>query len=183
MEFTFVTDYDQKAFTALARVLRKANQSVMSIVSRAICRTFLAMMLLGGLFSSVLFIFIEGEAMPLETLLMGLPCMVILLLVIIGPILFGDYLSGFLGRKQMMRGIERSTAVFSAESYTVMTNAAKTEYRYDAAVYISETKDYFVFVMSRNQGLFFNKSSISGGTVEEFRTFIEERTNKKLLKV
>lgn len=45
MEFTFVTDYDQKALTTLAKVLRKTTRRTSSIISRAICGTFVAMML------------------------------------------------------------------------------------------------------------------------------------------
>lgn len=184
MEFTFVTDHNQKSFTILAKVLRKADHNAMSIISRAISYairgTLIAMLLPGILIMPML---IDGETMTMEALLMGLSCMVIFLLVVVVPFFFSDYLTGFFGRKHMLPGTEKTTAVFSAESYTIMTDVAKTEYRYDSVLYISETTDYFVFVLGKNQGQIFSKSSISGGTVEDFRGFIEERTNKKLLRI
>lgn len=182
MEFTFVTDYDQKALTTLAKVLRKTTRRTSSIVSRAICGAFFVMMLPGIIFLA-LFMSIEEEALSLETILLRYSCPGIFLLVIVLPILFSDYLVGFQARKYMQPGTEKSTAIFSPESYISITNAAKTEFRYDSMSYISETTDYFVFVMGKNHGMIFSKSSISGGTVEDFRRFIEERTGKKLLRI
>lgn len=180
MEFTFVTEYDQKALTTLAKVLRKTTRRTSSIVSRAICGTFAAMMLPGIL---VMFMSVDRETMTLDVLLKGLSCLVIFLLVVVGIIFFDDYLIGFSARKHLQPGTEKATAVFSAEGYVSITNAAKTEFRYDSMSYISETTDYFVFVMGKNHGMIFSKSSISGGTVEDFRRFIEERTNKELLRI
>lgn len=182
MEFTFVTDYNQKALTTLAKVLRKTIRRASSIIFRAVTGAFIAMMLPGVLFPALLML-IEKEAMSVEVLLMGYFCIGIILLIIVVPIIFSDYLVGLSGRKYMLPGTERATVVFSAEAYTTIANAAKTEYRYDNVLYISETTDYFVFVLGRNHGLLFTKSSISGGTVEDFRRFIEERTNKKLLMI
>ena len=181
MEFTFVTDYDQKALTTLAKVLRKTTRRTSSIISRVvICGIFVAMMLSGILF---MLMSADEETMMLEVLLTGLPCPVIFLLVFGGIIIFDDYLVGFSARKHMQPGTEKSTAIFSPEGYISITNAAKTEFRYDSMSYICETTDYFVFVMGKNHGLIFSKRSISGGTVEDFRGFVEERTNKKLLKI
>lgn len=182
MEFTFVTDYDQKALTTLAKVLRKTTRRVSSIISRVVCGAFVVMMLPGILIPALL-MFTEGEAMSVEVLLLGYSCLGICLLVVILPIVFSDYLVGFQARKHMQPGTEKATAIFSAEGYISITNAAKTEFRYDSMSYISETTDYFVFVMGKNHGMVFSKSSISGGTVEDFRRFIEEKTNKELLRI
>lgn len=180
MEFTFVTEYDQKALTTLAKVLRKTTRRTSNIISRAICGIFVAMMLLGIL---LMLMSVDGETMTLDVMLKGLSCLAILLLVVVGIFIFDDYLIGFSARKHMQPGTEKATAVFSAEGYISITNAAKTEFRYDSMSYISETTDYFVFVMGKNHGMVFNKSSISGGTLEDFRRFIEEMTNKELLRI
>lgn len=182
MEFTFVTDYDQKALTTLAKVLRKTTRRTSSIIFRAILVAFVVMMLPGILFPAYL-VFTEGDAESLEVLLLGYSCLGICLLAVVLPIVFSDYLVGLQARKHLQPGMEKSTAVFSAEGYTNITKVAKTEFRYDSMSHISETTDYFVFVMGKNHGMIFSKRSISGGTVEEFRSFIEERTNKKLLRI
>lgn len=182
MEFTFVTDHDRKSFTALARVLRKTTRRASSITSSVIGGVFIAMML-PAILVMLMSMSADGKTVTVDALLKGLPCMVIFLSVVVVPVFFDDLLTGFLARKQMQPGTERSTAVFSLDGYTITTSVAKTEFQYDNILYISETTDYFVFVMGRNHGVIFSKSSISGGTPEDFRRFIEERTNKKLLKI
>ena len=178
MEYIFVTDHDQKSFTILSKVLRKTTRRARSIISHALIGTFAVMMVPGVLLTFVL-TFINGESVTFGALLVGMLCVSIFVV----PFAFEDALTGFLARKQMQPGTERSTAVFLAEGYTIITNAVKSEFRYDTAVYIAETKDYFVFVLGTNHAQIFSKSSISGGTVEEFRRFIEERTDKKLLQM
>lgn len=180
MEFTFVTDHDQKSFTILAKVLRKTARRASSLRTRVICGILIAMMLPA---IPIMLMSADGEDMALEALLAGLPGMVIFLLIVVVPIVFNDYLTGFLGRKQMQPGTEKSTAVFSAEGYTITTSVAKTQFRYDNMLYITETADYFVFVLGKNHAQIFTKSSIAGGTAEDFRGFIEERTDKKLLRI
>ena len=45
-----------------------------------------------------------------------------------------------------------------------------------------DMKKYFVFIYSANHAQVYDKSNISGGTAEEFCTFIEEKTGKNVIK-
>jgi len=41
-------------------------------------------------------------------------------------------------------------------------------------------RDYFVFIFSQSHAQVYNKKSIEGGTIEEFREFMKEVTGKEI---
>ena len=63
------------------------------------------------------------------------------------------------------------------------TEVGKTEWKYDKIMMIADTKGYLVFIYSANHAQVHDKSSIQGGTAEEFCKFIEEKTGKKVVKI
>lgn len=179
MEFVFVTDHDQKAFTAVAMVLRKTVRRTMSMVIRVIGGIFVAMLLL---FTILPFLFILDDR---EFLMLGMivavPVVIFFALIIVLPFVFEDQLNGFIARKRALPGTARTTAVFTVEGYTIKTEIAKTEYQYNSASLIAETNDYFVFVLGNNYAQIFSKRGICRGSVDYFREFIVSMTNKPLL--
>lgn len=55
-----------------------------------------------------------------------------------------------------------------------------TEFHYEAVQQVCETADYFVLLFSRQHGQIYDKAALSGGTVEDFRTFITGKTGKPI---
>lgn len=45
---------------------------------------------------------------------------------------------------------------------------------------LGETADSFVFLFRMSHAQIYDKGTITGGTAEEFRVFLEERTGKKV---
>ena len=45
---------------------------------------------------------------------------------------------------------------------------------------MAETKDYFVFLFSKNHAQVYDKRTLTGGTAEEFRAFMQEKTGKAI---
>ena len=45
---------------------------------------------------------------------------------------------------------------------------------------LAEADDYFVFIFSQSHAQVYDKKSISGGTIEEFREFIKGVTGKEI---
>ena len=72
-------------------------------------------------------------------------------------------------------GTEIATAFISE------TAIGKSEFSYDKVAQIAETERYFVFIFSENHAQVYDKVSISGGTVDEFREFISKVTNKTVV--
>ena len=58
-----------------------------------------------------------------------------------------------------------------------------TEWHYDKVLLIAETKDAFVFVFDKRYGQIYDKETLEGGSVEEFRHFLETVTQKEIVKV
>lgn len=179
MEFIFVTEYDQKAYTAMAKVVRKTTRSVVSMLLHAARSIIIAELFLGMLLLLVFSRYEEGF-LPFGVIA-AVPGLVIFALVFILPILFGDRLTGFFARRRALPGTARATAVFTAESYTVSTDASKAVFYYSNIDVLAETTDYFVFVLGKNHAVILSKKGMSKGSPEAFRQFIEEKTNKKMI--
>lgn len=45
---------------------------------------------------------------------------------------------------------------------------------------IAETGDYFVFVFSASHAQIYDKKGLCGGSPQQFKDFIEEKTGKKV---
>ena len=87
-------------------------------------------------------------------------------------------MNAFFAKKKLLPGTSSARCVFAEEGYTSTTEAAVSEFRYETVQQVCETEDYFVLLFSRQHGQIYDKASLSGGTVEDFRTFITEKTGK-----
>lgn len=170
MEFRFETTYDQKGLTAMARALRKTIRKKRSRRSHIFGWCIAAL--------AVLLIAVErmlGEPWTVrDTLNLGVG-------VILIAILFTeDQVNAFFAGKKMLPGTSSAKCVFTEEGYTSATEAAVTEFHYEAIQQVCETNDYFVLLLSQRHGQIYDKASLSGGTAGEFRTFITEKTGKPM---
>ncbi len=168
MEFTFDTVYDQKAMTALAHVLRKTVRHKHS--RRSHLFGWLAMAL--GLWLSWPF-GEDGLTLSARTIFTWL-----VLLVLLATLLWEDRLNGFIALKRTLPGLTRAHTVFGLEGYHSTTDVGSSDFPYDKILMLAETKEYFAFIFGKSHAQVYDKSSLSGGTVEEFRRFIEEKTGK-----
>ena len=168
MEFVFKTTYDQKAMTIMAKVLRKTVRKKHSRRSHILgwIVTVLALLLALPL----------GEKefiLDFRTVITWLAIILIIL-----ALLFEDQMNGYLARKRMLPGTTYALCKFTEEGYISETKAGKTEWQYKNIELIAETKEYFVFVFGKNHAQVYDKSQLTGGTVESFRSFIKEKTEK-----
>ena len=83
----------------------------------------------------------------------------------------------------MLAGTGRGTTIFQDETFTTTTEIGKTEFLYEKINLLAETGSYFVFVYDRSHAQVYDKSRLSGGTAEEFRKFIAEKTGKAITKI
>jgi len=166
MEFTFVTDYDSKGLTAMARGLRK---TVRKRHSRR-TRIFAAIVLAFGLLLSW-----PGETIDARNIVTWAVLAIMVLVMV-----FEDRLNAFFSRKRMIPGTEHARSVFTEENFRSETDVGTTEWKYDKVTAMAETRDYFVFLYGKNHAQIHDKRTLTGGTVEEFRTFLQEKTEKKI---
>ena len=168
MEFTFDTVYDQKALTAMARGLRKTIRKKHSIRSHIFGWLVI-------LFILLLTVPLNGEPLAVEArtiITWGAGAMILVAL------LFEDKLNAWFARRRMMPGTDRATSVFTEESYSSETGAGTTQWRYDNIREIAEDRNYFIFVFDQRYAQVYDKRTLSGGSAEEFRSFIRQKTEK-----
>lgn len=134
--------------------------------------------ILGLLLFSVPTLFMSDQAGPV----IGWRTIVIwaAVVVILVTLIFEDVVNGYMAQRKMLPGMEKGITVFTQEGYTTTAGKRKSQWRYDAPNLIVETSGYFVFVFTANHAQIYDKKGISKGTVEDFRKFIEEMTDKKI---
>lgn len=170
MEFRFETKYDQKGLTVMARALRKTIRKKQSRRSHIFGWCIVAL--------AVLLVAAERLLDEPWTLRDTLNCGVGVILI---AVLFTeDQVNAFFAKKKLLPGTSFAKCVFGEESYTSTTEVATTEFHYEAVQQVCETADYFVLLFGQQHGQIYDKASLSGGTAEEFRTFLTEKTGKPI---
>lgn len=176
MRFTFETHYNQKSLSVMAGCIRKTVRRSRSKRSH-IAGWIVAVLGLLLSFSSGE----EGFAITFNAIITWLAVLAILL-----ALLFEDRINGYFARKRMLRGTEKAIATFDTENADMFlseTEIGKTEFSYDKILVVAETNDYFVFLFSANHAQIYDKSSLMGGTISEFREFLQEKSKKPIIPV
>lgn len=171
--FGFTTAYNQKAMTTMARALRKTVRKKHS------CR----MKIFGGIILLLILLLsipLDGEQLVIDTskVITWLAGLIMIIVLI-----FEDRLNGYVARKRNLKGMDKSNTSFEEEFFISETEVGKTEWKYGSILELVETDAYFVFIYDYSHAQVYDKSSLSGGTVEAFRAFISEKTGKPLRRI
>lgn len=168
MNFTCHTVCRQKTLTVLSRALRKT-------VRRKSSRAFhIYGWLCVALGISVVFSarwmwlrWLDGAA----------------ILLLASVLLFGDAIDGFFARKMADPGTEEVTLTFFPEGYTAEDGNGVTQWSYEQVLALAETESYILLALGRKQGQICEKAGLQGGTLEEFRIFLAEKTQKEIVQI
>lgn len=173
MEFIFETTYDQAALTVMARALRKTYRKVKSLVIKIIC--------------SVIVVFGVWMALPLGgrefDMDLGSVLSYLSLAIMFVCIVWEDALNGFVAKKRLEPENADIEATFTDDGYETRTSVQFERWQYERIGYIAESKYYFVIIFNEHRAQVFDKDNLSGGSEEEFRSFLEEKTGKTMMKV
>ena len=161
------------ALTAMARALRKTLRQKKSRRSH-ISGWIIAV--LGGLL--VFKTGMDSTGISFQMVITGLA---VLLIVVV--LIWEDAINGYVAGKRALPGTENVITVFNEEGFVSTTDIGKTEWRYEKINAVAETSDFFFFIFSANHAQVYDKNAVSGGSVDEFRGFIEEKTEKRVQKV
>ena len=164
MGIQFETDYNMETLTAMAKGLRK---TVRKKRSRRV-HIFAAVVLILGLLT-ILATTAGGEPFGAS----GVVTMLAMLVV-----LFEDKLNAWFARKRLLPGTEHAVATFEEDGYVSATGVTESRFSYAQIVAVAETARYFVFALSSHHTQAYDKRTIRGGSVEDFRAFIAEKTGK-----
>lgn len=174
MEFTFETTYDQKALTAMAKGLRVTMRGKKSkLVNCVITGLIILMALLRPTLPG------HGEFLfDLWTFVMWLVAASMAVII-----LNEDKIDGWAAGKENLPGTKAVVATFREDGYTCKTEIASSEFQYVRILAVAELPDYFVLALSKNHAQVYEKRTLTGGTLEQFRTFLEERTGREIQKI
>ena len=174
MKYTFETLYNQEALTVMAKCLRKTVRRKKSKRSYIFGWIVVILAVILSVASDA-----ESFAIDFKKVITWATA-----LAIVVSFIFEDWLNGYFAKKRMLKGTEKSTSTFDTEIATAFiseTAIGKSEFSYDKVAQIAETERYFIFIFSENHAQVYDKVSISGGTVDEFREFISKVTNKTVV--
>ena len=166
MEFKFETAYDQKAVTVMASVMRKTMRKKRSRRSHV--------------FGVIVALFAILLTLPLGDRVFVLDFRTVLTwlvsAILFFTLVFEDKINGYIARKRMLPGLSKAIVTFYPDSYCSETEIGKSEFKYDSIVMLAETAEYFVFLFSQSHAQIYDKKTIQGGTIDEFRNFIGDIT-------
>jgi hypothetical protein len=69
-------------------------------------------------------------------------------------------------------------AISASDSWMWPQGVTETRWQYAQILAIAETKRYFILALSKNHAQAVDKEGMQGGSAEEFRAFITEKTGK-----
>lgn len=172
MNFTIETEYDQRSLAAMSRAIRKTVRKGRNLAAHIL--GFVAI-----LFGMLMFV-IGGRGIGAVMSSMATWFALLLILVML---FFEDRVNAYFAGRHMMSGMEHATTTFSDDGFTVKTSIAESDWHYEKIKTIAELPDFFVFIYSKRHAQVYDKNHISGGTADEFRSFIEEKTGLKTVRL
>ena len=166
MEFTCRAACDQKALTARSRALRKTIRSEQSFLVRR-WGGWVIVLAAVGLWLS------WGTAWQ-----MALTCVVIFGLVVVNW--KGDTIDAYAVKRWGYRSRDFDDAAFYPDHFLIKTAAAESRWQYDTILALAETGAYLVLVMGKDHALAMEKTTLAGGSLPEFRRFLEKKSGQKI---
>ncbi len=170
MEFTVETRYDAKSMACMARALRK------TVRKKGSRRSYI----LGGavIILALLLLVSRGFTFDVRT-----AATLFAAVAIAAVLLFEDRINGYAAEKRLLPGTEKAVTVFSEDGFVSVTDVGKSEWKYDKISCIAETDGFFVFVFSTSHAQLYDKRGLRGGSVDEFRRFLETASGKQVQRI
>ena len=170
MEFKFETSYSREAITIMAKAIRKTARKKRNRRSHFFGIIVIALALL-----LTLPLGNKEFVLDFKTIITWL-----VVAILVFTLIFEDKINGYIAKKRMLPGLNKATVTFHADGYHSETELGSSDFTYNTIILLAETAEYFVFVFSQNHAQIYDKKSITGGTVEEFREFIQQTTGKSI---
>lgn len=173
MEYSFETYFDHAALAAMSKALRKTMRKRKSIFMRVFALFFVAF----AVYCSSPLAGREFSTSP-SSLVSYLA-----LFLLLTAVLFEDTINALAAQGKHIHKGDEVDAVFRDDAYEIRSDDGITFWQYHNILYLTETRYFFVFVFDQNHAQVFDKDSLTDATIEEFRVFIENKTQKKIKRI
>ena len=154
MTFEIHSNITNRSMTVAARAMRRVLRRKRSIIWAIFGWSVF-------LFNALLLIPFDGEPFALDVRTVTSLLVEVMLLSVL---LFQDRFNGMIARKNALAG---TTSTF----------------RYELIDALAESQDYIILLMKKRYAQPLDKRTLTGGTVEEFKRFLEEKTGKTFRRV
>ena len=168
MTFEIHSDITNRSMTIAARAMRKVLRRRRSILWAVFGWSLFFI-------NALLLIPFDGEPFSLDVRTVTSLLVEVMMLSVL---LFQDRFNGMIACKNTLAGTKDYHVVFGEESYTVVTEVTTSTFRYELIDAMAESQDYIIFLMKKRYAQPLDKRTLTGGTVEEFKRFLEENTGK-----
>ena len=168
MTFEIHSDITNRSMTVAARAMRKVLRRKRSILWAVFGWSVFFI-------NALLLIPFDGEPFTLDA---GTVISLLVEVMLLSVLLFQDRFNGMIACKNTLAGTKDYHVVFGEESYTVVTEVATSTFRYELIDAMAESQDYMILLMKKRFAQPLDKRTLTGGTVEEFKQFLEEKTGK-----
>ena len=173
MTFEIHSDITNRSMTIASRAMRKVLQRKSNILWAIFGWTVFFI-------NALLLIPFDGEPFTLDVTTVTALLVEVMLLSVL---LFQDRFNGMIACKNTLAGTKDYHIVFGEESYTVITEVTTSTFRYELIDALAESQDYIILLMKKRYAQPLDKRTLTGGTVEEFKRFLEEKTGKTFRRV
>ena len=175
MEFVFDTTYSKAALAVMARALRKTVRRKRSRISNIVAWILIVIVVLQWL--PIIF----GNRWASVSDWVSLIVIVIMAFVVLRE----DHLNARISEKRMIPTQKQAVTTFNEEGYVCVTESATTEWNFSTGhiAAICDVGDYLVFVLNKTYVQGYDKRTLSGGSLEEFYRFLEEKTGITVKKI
>ena len=168
MTFEIRSDITNRSMTIASRAMRKVLRRKRSILWAIFGWSVF-------LFNALLLIPFDGEPFVLDVRTLTSMLAEVMLLSVL---LFQDRFNGMIARKNTLAGTKEYHVALGEDSYTVVTAVTTSTFRYELIDALAESQDYIIFLMKSRYAQPLDKRTLIGGTVEEFKRFLEKKTGK-----
>ena len=173
MTFEIHSDITNRSMTIAARAMRRVLRRKRSILWASFDWSVYFI-------NALLLIPFDGEPFTLDA---GTVISLLVEVMLLSVLLFQDRLNGMIACKNTLAGTKDYHIVFGEESYTVVTEVTPSTFRYELIDAMAESQDYMILLMKKRIAQPLDKRTLTGGTVEECKRFLEEKTGKKFRRV
>ena len=173
MTFEIHSDITNRSMTiasrAMRRVLRRKRNIIWAIYGWSVF-----------FINTLLLIPFGGEPFTLDA---GTVISLLVEVMLLSALLFQDRINGMIACKNTLAGTKNYQIMFGEESYTVVTEVTTSTFRYELIDAMAESQDYMILLMKKRFAQPLDKRTLTGGTVEECKRFLEEKTGKEFRRV
>lgn len=173
MTFEIHSDITNRSMTIAARAMRRVLRRKRSILWAIFGWSVF-------LFNALLLIPFDGEPFVLDVRTLTSMLVEVMLLSVL---LFQDRFNGMIACKNTLAGTKEYHVALGEDSYTVVTAVTTSTFRYELIDALAESQEYTILLMKKRYAQPLDKRTLTGGTVEEFKRFLEEKTGKTFRRV